>query len=92
MRKKKRKRKRVIDKKISLGTILTGVTIIGTFIFTQGSTQTKIQNVEKEQANTIKTVKKNEGDITNLKVSVAKIETQLDNRFDRLEEILMDLD
>ena len=82
----------MIDKKISLGTILTGVTIIGTFIFTQGSTQTKIQNVEKEQANTIKTVKKNEGDITNLKVSVAKIETQLDNRFYRLEEILMDLD
>ena len=82
----------MIDKKISLGTILTGVTIIGTFIFTQGSTQTKIQNVEKEQANTIKTVKKNEGDITNLKVSVAKIETQLDNRFDRLEEMLMDLE
>ena len=82
----------MIDKKISLGTILTGVTIIGTFIFTQGSTQTKIQNVEKEQANTVKTVKKNEGDITNLKVSVAKIETQLDNRFDRLEEILMDLE
>ena len=82
----------MIDKKISLGTILTGVTIIGTFIFTQGSTQSKIENVEKEQINTVKTVKKNEGDITNLKVSVAKIETQLDNRFDRLEEMLMDLD
>ena len=82
----------MIDKKISLGTILTGVTIIGTFIFTQGSTQSKIENVEKEQINTVKTVKKNEGDITNLKVSVAKIETQLDNRFDRLEEILMDLE
>ena len=82
----------MIDKKISLGTILTGVTIIGTFIFTQGSTQSKIENVEKEQTNTVKTVKKNEGDITNLKVSVAKIETQLDNRFDRLEEMLMDLE
>tara|TARA_R100001594_G_scaffold57917_2_gene91894 strand:+ start:45 stop:293 length:249 start_codon:yes stop_codon:yes gene_type:complete len=82
----------MIDKKISLGTILTGVTIIGTFIFTQGSTQSKIENVEKEQINTVKTVKKNEGDITNLKVSVAKIETQLDNRFDRLEEMLMDLE
>ena len=82
----------MIDKKISLGTILTGVTIIGTFIFTQGSTQSKIENVEKEQINTVKTVKKNEGDITNLKVSVAKIETQLDNRFDRLEETLMDLE
>ena len=82
----------MIDKKISLGTILTGVTIIGTFIFTQGSTQSKIENVEKEQTNTVKTVKKNEGDITNLKVSVAKIETQLDNRFDRLEEMLIDLE
>ena len=82
----------MIDKKISLGTILTGVTIIGTFIFTQGSTQAKIEVIEKEQINTVKTVKKNEGDITNLKVSVAKIETQLDNRFDRLEEMLMDLD
>jgi len=82
----------MIDKKISLGTILTGVTIIGTFIFTQGSTQTKIEVIEKEQINTVKTVKKNEGDITNLKVSVAKIETQLDNRFDRLEEMLMDLE
>ena len=82
----------MIDKKISLGTILTGVTIIGTFIFTQGSTQAKIEVIEKEQINTVKTVKKNEGDITNLKVSVAKIETQLDNRFDRLEEMLMDLE
>ena len=81
----------MIDKKISLGTILTGVTIIGTFIFTQGSTQSKIENVEKEQTNTVKTVKKNEGDITNLKVSVAKIETQLDNRFDRIEELLFEL-
>ena len=63
----------------------------GTFIFTQGSTQTKIENVEKEQINTVKTVKKNEGDITNLKVSVAKIETQLDNRFDRIEELLFEL-
>ena len=37
----------MIDKKISLGTLITGATIIGTFIFTQGSTQTKIEVVEK---------------------------------------------
>jgi peptidoglycan hydrolase CwlO-like protein len=82
----------MIDKKISLGTILTGMTIIGTFIFTQGSTQTKIISVEKEQTNTIKRVKNNEDNIVNLKISVGKIETQLDDRFDRLEEILMDLE
>ena len=82
----------MIDKKISLGTILTGLTIIGTFIFTQGSTQTKIEVVEKEQTNTVKRVQKNEGDITDLKVSVGKIETKLDDRFNRIEELIMDLE
>tara|TARA_R100000808_G_C2144873_1_gene152631 strand:+ start:2318 stop:2566 length:249 start_codon:yes stop_codon:yes gene_type:complete len=82
----------MIDKKISLGTLLTGATIIGTFIFTQGSTQTKIEVVEKEQTNTVKRVQKNEGDITDLKVSVGKIETKLDDRFNRIEELIMDLE
>ena len=82
----------MIDKKISLGTLLTGATIIGTFIFTQGSTQTKIEVVEKEQTNTVKRVQKNEGDITDLKVSVGKIETKLDDRFNRIEELFMDLE
>ncbi len=82
----------MIDKKISLGTLLTGATIIGTFIFTQGSTQTKIEVVEKEQVNTVKRVQKNEGDITDLKVSVGKIETKLDDRFNRIEELIMELE
>ena len=82
----------MIDKKISLGTILTGLTIIGTFIFTQGATSTKIETVEKEQINTVKRVNKNEVSIVDLKVSVGKIETQLDDRFDRLEEIILDLE
>ena len=81
----------MIDKKISLGTILTGITVIGTVIFTQGATTTKIENIDKEQTNTVKTVKKNEGDIVDLKVSVGKIETQLDDRFDRLEDLLFEL-
>ena len=82
----------MIDKKISLGTLLTGATIIGTFIFTQGSTQTKIEVVEKEQVNTVKRVQKNEGDITDLKVSVGKIETKLDDRFNSLEELIMEME
>ena len=81
----------MIDKKISLGTILTGITVIGTVIFTQGATTTKIENIDKEQTNTVKTVKKNESDIVDLKVSVGKIETQLDDRFDRLEDLLFEL-
>ena len=82
----------MIDKKISLGTLITGATIIGTFIFTQGSTQTKIEVVEKEQIHTVKRVKVNEDSIVDLKIGQAKIETKLDDRFNRLEEILMDLE
>ena len=82
----------MIDKKISLGTILTGATIIGTFVFTQGSTQTKIETVEKEQSKTIRRVKVNEDSIVDLKIGQAKIETKLDDRFNRLEELIMELE
>ena len=82
----------MIDKKISLGTILTGLTVIGTFIFTQGTTTTKIEVVEKEQVHTVKRVKVNEDSIVDLKIGQAKIDTKLDTRFNRLEEILMDLE
>ena len=82
----------MIDKKISLGTIITGITIIGTFIFTQGSTVNKIETIENEQSKVVKRVKVSEDDIVNLKIGVAKIETKLDDRFNRLEEILMDLE
>ena len=82
----------MIDKKISLGTLITGITIICTFIFTQGSTSNKIETLENEQFKAVKRVKVNEDDIVNLKINVAKIETKLDDRFDRLEEILMDLE
>lgn len=81
----------MIDKKISLGSIITGLSIIGTVIFTQGVTSSKQESFEKEQVKTVKRVQKNEGDIVDLKVSVGKIETQLDDRFDRLEEIILDL-
>tara|TARA_R100000808_G_scaffold10942_1_gene28638 strand:+ start:798 stop:1046 length:249 start_codon:yes stop_codon:yes gene_type:complete len=82
----------MIDKKISLGTILTGATIIGTFIFTQGSTTTKIDSVEKEQTKVVKRVDNNSSAIVNLKIGQAKIETKLDDRFNRLEELIMDIE
>ena len=82
----------MIDKKISLGTILTGATIIGTFIFTQGSTQTKIDSVEKEQNTVVKRVDNNSSAIVNLKVGQAKIETKLDERFNKIEELIMDIE
>jgi len=82
----------MIDKKISLGTLLTGATIIGTFIFTQGSTQSKIDSVQKEQNTVVKRVDNNSSAIVNLKVGQAKIETKLDERFNKIEELIMDLE
>tara|TARA_Y100000361_G_C11041042_1_gene279936 strand:- start:125 stop:373 length:249 start_codon:yes stop_codon:yes gene_type:complete len=82
----------MIDTTISVGNIFTVITVAGTIFFTTGSYSTKIDSLESEQEKTVVRVKTSEKDITDLKVSVAKIETQLDDRFDRLEEILMELE
>ena len=79
-------------KKVSVGTIITICTIIGTFIYTQGQFTQKTETIVKEQDKIVKRVRVNEGDIVELKIGVAKIETKLDDRFNRLEEILMDLE
>ena len=82
----------MIDTTISIGNIFTVVTVAGTLFFTTGTYSTKIDTLETQQEKTVVMVKKTESDITDLKVSVAKIETQLDDRFDRLEDMLMDLE
>ena len=82
----------MIDSTISIGNIFTIVTVAGTLFFTTGTYSSKIDTLETNGEKTVVRVKKTEQDITDLKVSVAKIETQLDDRFDRLEEILMDLE
>ena len=80
----------MIDTTISVGNIFTIVTVAGTLFFTTGSYSTKIDTLETDQEKTVVRVKKVENDITDLKVTTAKIETKLDERFDRIEEILMD--
>tara|TARA_Y100000593_G_scaffold55278_1_gene103475 strand:- start:473 stop:721 length:249 start_codon:yes stop_codon:yes gene_type:complete len=82
----------MIDKKISLGSLLTIGTIIVGAAVSFGNNSSQIENISNEQVKTVKRIQSNEENIVNLKVSVAKIETQLDDRFDRLEEILMDLE
>tara|TARA_R100001443_G_C3355836_1_gene177912 strand:- start:1719 stop:1967 length:249 start_codon:yes stop_codon:yes gene_type:complete len=82
----------MIDKKISIGSLITIATIIVSAGIAYGVSSNKIENVEEKTQNNVKSINKNTEDITNLKIGVAKIETQLDNRFDRLEEILMDLE
>ena len=82
----------MIDKKISLGTLLTIGTVLAGIIYTHGVSTEKIETVKTEQAKTVVRVKVNEDSIVDLKIGQAKIETKLDDRFNRLEEILMDLD
>jgi len=82
----------MINKNISIGSLITILTIIVTFVFTQGSTSNKIENIEKEQVKAVKRIKSNEEAIVDLKIGVAKIETKLDDRFNRLEELLMELE
>ena len=80
----------MIDTTISIGSIFTIETVVGTLFFTSGTYTSKIENLETKQTNTVKRVSKNERDITDLKVTTAKIETKIDERFDRIEEMLME--
>ena len=82
----------MIDKKISLGWILTIASVLIGAAISYGVNSNKVENINTEQIKVVKRVKSNEENIVNLKISVAKIETQLDDRFDRLEDIIMDLE
>ena len=82
----------MIDKKISIGSILTILTAATTVVYMHGANTTKMETIETEQVKVVKRVEKNEDSIVDLKIGQAKIETKLDDRFNRLEEILMDLE
>ena len=47
----------MIDKKISVGTLLTIATIGGTIIFTQGATSHRIESVEKDSLENTESIK-----------------------------------
>ena len=80
----------MIDKKISLGTIITIATVIGTFIFTQGATSHRILSVEDdadENSDMIHSVQK---DVNKNKVDIGKIETKIDEWGKRLETLIIE--
>ena len=81
----------MIDKKISLGTLLTICTILGTFIYTQGIMSSKIESFEKDANNQSIKVNKNQESIQDLEKSVIKIETMMEERFDKLESLIMEM-
>ena len=81
----------MIDKKISLGTLLTICTILGTFIYTQGITTSKVESFEKDTNTHSVKINKNQEDIQDLEKSVIKIETMMEERFDKLESLIMEM-
>ena len=80
----------MIDTTINIANVVTIVTVAGTLFFTTGSYSHKIDTVKNDQDKVVKRVAKNEQDINDLKVTTAKKETKIDERFDRIEDILMD--
>jgi len=81
----------MIDKKISLGTVITICTILGTFIYTQGQVSSKIEAVVNDtESHSIK-MNKNVEKIQDLQIAVGKIETMMDERFDKLETLIMEM-
>ena len=80
----------MIDKKISVGTVITVLTVLGTFIYTQGIFATKIESIEEDNISHSVKMNKNAEKIQKLEVSVAKIESKIDEGFKRLETLFME--
>ena len=80
----------MIDKNL-IGTALTILTILGTFIYTQGVTSNKMESFEKDIIQGQKKINKNQEDIQDLEISVGKIETLMEERFDKLESLIMEM-
>ena len=81
----------MIDKKISLGTVLTICTILGTFIYTQGIMSSKVESFEKDTNSHSIKINKNQEDIQDLKISNAKIETKIDEWGKRIETLILEM-
>ena len=81
----------MIDKKISLGTVITICTILGTFIYTQGIMSSKMESFEKDTNSHSIKINKNQEDVQDLEKSVIKIETMMEERFDKLESHIMEM-
>ena len=80
----------MIDKKISLGTLITILTILGTFIYTQGMMTNKIETFEEDSISHTLKVNKNSDKIQELEISVAKIEAKIDEGFKRIETLFFE--
>ena len=80
----------MIDKKISLGTIITILTIVATFIYTQGATSTKIESVVSDSTDNRKKIMTNRNKVQDIEVKIARIQSKIDEGFKNLERLLIE--
>ena len=81
---------KIIDKTISVGTIITIVTIVTTFLYTQGATATRLENVEEQSSDNVKKIKTNRTKVQDIEVKIARIESKIDEGFKNLERLLIE--
>ena len=77
----------MIDKKISLGTIITIGTIIGTFIYTQGIVATNIENISAGVESNSKKIMSNRNKTQSLEIGQERIETKIDMMLKMMEDM-----
>ena len=84
----------MIDKKISIGTIFTILTVLITCIYKQGAMVNKIDSIASDNEDKSKSIQTNRNKIQSLEVGQERIETKIDEvmkRFDRLETLIMEM-
>ena len=80
----------MIDKKISLGTLLTIATIGGTIIFTQGATSHRMDSIEGDSIENKDSIKAIVKEVNQNKVDIGKIEAKIDEGFKRIENLFIE--
>ena len=70
--------------------MITVLTVLGTFIYTQGIFANKIESIEDKSSEHSIKMNKNAEKIQKLEVSVAKIEAKIDEGFKRLETLFIE--
>ena len=79
----------MFDFKISLGTVLSALTIFATIIYTQGATSQRIESIENDSKIAMTRVSNAENKMNDVNVKIAKIETKMDEGFKHIENLIL---
>ena len=79
----------MIKKEISIGAILTFLMILGTFIYTQGESNQRIEELENDTKIAMTRVSNAENNQAEINVKIGKIETKMDEGFKNLEFLIL---